>query len=952
MKRIFFSIALTLILFNLNAQVDFGSFGNKIKDKAKEAGKEKLIETKNNTLTAIDKKLEKSRQEFDDSNFNYAISFADNSGLFETNEKGTRATGALKNTMDFLNEKETSNYQRAYGYNSKGEIFFAGNMYGSARNMFKVSEFWFKRSDSLNSFAYAQLMNNMALLYQTTNRFSKAMEYIDKAIAIRSNRMPNSLMLAVSLNNKGVLLKDLGSYAESEKYLNEALSMNKSKAGENSLGYALCLNNLAMLYQATGQMEKAETNMIKCIELAKPILKETSGNYLKLTINLAYIYRDQKKYKQAEDIFLNAIAIKQKKLGTNHPDYAHLRRGLAELYWEMGNLNEVEKNLQAALEIYIRKFTNDNSATAATKADLANFYRLTGKKEKALEMMQQVIETDKKIYGENHPHYTKDLEDLAIAQWVNNKVTEASSNYKTVISKTNAYISDYFNALSENEKTRFWEKTQPRFQRFTSFVLSQMEKDPTLVGDLLNNQLNNKALLLNSSSKLRNSILSSGDQNLIDSYNSWLSSKEELARLYSLSKEELKDENANLDSLENVADQSEKKLSEESKIFRESNQKEIVTWQKLQNVLNPDEVLCEMVRNDVFENKFTGEIYYAAIILKKSNNPECVLLKNGTDMDGKHTASYRAAIMDQKDDKTSYEIFFKPIEEKTKPAKKIYFSPDGTYNQISLLTLKRADGTFLIDNLQIQILGNSKDVLSQKENQIAARTKTAFLLGFPNYGTSDMIPPLPGTKTEVENISKTLKAAGYKPKLLMQNEATEENLKNAGEEVIHIATHGFFLDDLNSVSGDKVLGVEISKARKNPLLRSGLLLANCEKVFDETGEKLGTNNGILTAYEAMNMHLENTDLVVLSACQTGLGDIKAGEGVYGLQRSFLIAGAHSLIMSLWEVSDEATMELMSTFYKNYAQTGKKQESFLLAQKAVKAKYKSPFFWGAFVLIGK
>jgi CHAT domain-containing protein len=185
----------------------------------------------------------------------------------------------------------------------------------------------------------------------------------------------------------------------------------------------------------------------------------------------------------------------------------------------------------------------------------------------------------------------------------------------------------------------------------------------------------------------------------------------------------------------------------------------------------------------------------------------------------------------------------------------------------------------------------------------------------------------------------------------MQNDATEESLKGGHAEVLHIATHGFFLADLSDVEADKVLGVETSKAKKNPLLRSGLMLANCEKVFDETGEKATANNGIITAYEVMNLSLEKTDLVVMSACETGLGDIKSGEGVYGLQRSFLVAGAKSVIMSLWEVSDDATMELMTAFYKNYAKSGNKQEAFLAAQKQVKLKYKEPFYWGAFVMIG-
>ena len=171
--------------------------------------------------------------------------------------------------------------------------------------------------------------------------------------------------------------------------------------------------------------------------------------------------------------------------------------------------------------------------------------------------------------------------------------------------------------------------------------------------------------------------------------------------------------------------------------------------------------------------------------------------------------------------------------------------------------------------------------------------------------------------------------------------------------ILHIATHGYFLADLSKMETNKVLGVDLAAAKENPLLRSGVLLANCDNVFDENYHP-GPNseNGVLTAYEAMSLNLDKTDLVVLSACETGLGSVKQGEGVYGLQRAFLIAGAKSIIMSLWAVSDDATMELMTLFYTNYAKIGHKQQAFADAIKQLKIKYKEPYFWSAFVMLNK
>jgi len=225
------------------------------------------------------------------------------------------------------------------------------------------------------------------------------------------------------------------------------------------------------------------------------------------------------------------------------------------------------------------------------------------------------------------------------------------------------------------------------------------------------------------------------------------------------------------------------------------------------------------------------------------------------------------------------------------------------------------------------------------------------LVGFPDYGKGD-IAPLPATKIEVEAIGKILKASGYQVTAFSQKTATEANLKaTKGPVLIHIATHGFFLRDVEK-SGT-AFGVNIENANDNPLLRSGILLADASSTV--SGKRMpnlvSNDNGVLTAYEAMNLNLEGTDLIVLSACETGLGDIKAGEGVYGLQRAFLVAGADALIMSLWKVDDSATQQLMTNFYSNWSKLGNKQKAFKQAQLQLMTKYKDPYYWGAFVMMG-
>ena len=135
------------------------------------------------------------------------------------------------------------------------------------------------------------------------------------------------------------------------------------------------------------------------------------------------------------------------------------------------------------------------------------------------------------------------------------------------------------------------------------------------------------------------------------------------------------------------------------------------------------------------------------------------------------------------------------------------------------------------------------------------------------------------------------------------------------------------------------------------MLRSGLLLTGCF-TYAKADPKPETEDGILTALEVANLDLDETDLVVLSACETGLGDVKAGEGVYGLQRAFNVAGAKTIVMSLWKVDDVVTQKLMSAFYANYVQSNNARQAFLAAQAKIKAQYPQPYYWGAFVMVGE
>jgi CHAT domain-containing protein len=339
---------------------------------------------------------------------------------------------------------------------------------------------------------------------------------------------------------------------------------------------------------------------------------------------------------------------------------------------------------------------------------------------------------------------------------------------------------------------------------------------------------------------------------------------------------------------------------------------------------------------------------------------------------------------------------FEPLRKELRGVKEIFISPDGNLNLIPFEILQRSDGRYLIEDYTFNYLAAGRDIIGF--GQIKDRGEKALFIGDPDFdmGTEEKnsvvrklaltrgekkervrrssgmrglhFSRLPGTREEVKAVQALFgndKAALYTGK-----DALEEVLRQRqSPRILHLATHGFFLSDLElgdlrqDTTGRAIKVVispgEKTKKRKieNPLLRSGIVLAGANNVLKSGDE--GRNDGIVTAEKILGLRLRGTDMVVLSACDTGVGEVKAGEGVFGLRRAFTQAGAKSLVMSMWQVPDEETKELMVEFYRNIL-SGKMNRSQALRQavlkemRIVKKRYghTNPLFWGAFVFMGE
>jgi CHAT domain-containing protein len=902
---------------------------------------------------ALLKSMEKARAEFDSTDFDYAILISDNAGLFDVQQKGERvakASSLINLGSSFYNNTELTGEERARLQLESGELAYGSGNYAIAEKRFNAAKSIFEETSLTENLGYLKTLTNQGLLYGTMGRFTQAEGFTAGALDIRKGKFgENNPGMAASLNNYGVLHYNLGRYNEAEKMLGDAIGIIAANNLKSSMPYSILLNNQAMLFQAIGRFEGAEKSLNEAILVAEKLQSKKSKNHLKFLSNLALLYQEMGKYNEAESIYLSM----EKRLGKTNPDYASMLDNQAALYMMMGKEEKVEDLLKRSAAIYKTSFGEESPAYAKVISDLGNFYRLHERFSEALPLLDQALATREKMLGKNHPHYVQSQEDLAILYWKSGSSDKAYGVYREIMDKSLNFINTYFPPMSEAEKSKYWEILSPRFQRFYNFALETSATNTNIIKDLFDYQIATKALLLNSTNKVKQSIFSSGDGLLIKDYVTWIDQKEQLARLYAYSKNELKAQHINLDSIEDATNVMEKKLSERSKDFSQGYTASKISYSQIANVLAENEAVVEVLRVRKFDQAFTDESKYVALVLKKGAAlPKLIVLENGQQLETRFAKFYRNAIQQKVTDDYSYDQYWAPIEKELQAKKVIYISPDGVFNQINLNTLKKPQGDYVINRYDLTILGNSKDLIALKSKKTSLTKKNATLLGFPDYGGSDIVA-LPGTKVEIDAIAKILKTAAYEVNVLSQATATEAKLKSLkAPAVLHIATHGYFLKDVEK-SGS-AFGIQMENANDNPLLRSGIMLAGASKTVSGNAiPNLSSNdNGVLTAYEAMNMNLEGTQLIVLSACETGLGDVKAGEGVYGLQRAFLVAGADAMIMSLWKVDDTATQQLMKHFYTNWIKLGNKQKAFKQAQVQLMTKYKEPYYWGAFVMMGQ
>ncbi|MBL7872230.1 MAG: CHAT domain-containing protein [Cyclobacteriaceae bacterium] len=761
-----------------------------------------------------------------------------------------------------------------------------------------------------------------------------------------------------------------GYFVDAEKAFNNALEESRASLPLTNNHYYLdrqqsqktyfdAFDNMGFFYLAMGNLTKSEELFKESKSLREAYFSKNNVHRAMPLAGLGGVAYKKKNFLEAYEYFSQALEILKKTSTTGYNFdlvYRHIYNDLVEICLATGKTKEAQEYLEllalssSSISSYGSRVARNTETTRIFDLYARNKL-INGDFRKAQQYIDRASDFTNKNQTASLINFKLQLTQARI-YWLTNDLTQAAASFKSLMKSYRDYIASNFSMLSEYEKEKFYYTLKDDLELFNSFVIVCHEKNLAaslnLYETVYDNQLNLKALLLGSLNKRKNLILNSENPELINLQNKLEETRSQLSASYYT-----KDATNEIDLLTKEVEKLDKELN------RRTNFNEISSssWKQVSSTLGNGDLAVEVVRIRNMDPAKAipkdGKINYLFVVNSSAVNLFGFTIPNGHELESRSIKYHRNSIISQTDDDFSYDIFWKPIRQYIKSADHIYLSPDGVYSQINLNILRNPEThKFVLDEADIIYLTNTSDLLTpRKQSSIL----TATLVGRPSYSaqvsTNEKVSmrslnnyelmslkeqdfaDLPGTEQEILKAESILNKSGWKVTMFKGDQATEQNLKQVKSPgVLHIATHGFFIEDSTGVI--------------NPMIRSGLLLAGVS--YKNVPQ---SQDGILTAYEGSMLNLQDTELVVLSACETGLGEVRNGEGVYGLQRSMISAGTKNLLMSLWKVDDTATSELMGTFYQRWNSQTSAREAFKQAQLAVRKKYPHPYFWGAFIMLG-
>jgi CHAT domain-containing protein/Tfp pilus assembly protein PilF len=770
---------------------------------------------------------------------------------------------------------------------------------------------------------------------------------------------------ATSLCTLARLYDSMNDYVKSEPLYRQALKIQETELGEEHPGYAASLNGLASLYQSLGDYPQAESLFRQALDIRREAIGVTHPDYFASVHNLAIFFHTIGDYAQAEPLYRDVLEFKRKTWGEIHSGYADVLGNLGSLYFSNRDNCQAEWLLREALEIKKETVGQTHASYAATLDYLATVVDSNGDYAQAESLYRQALDIRKSALHEAHPDYAASLNNLAMVYRALGEAEKAESLCRQALQIMFAYLDLAATIQSERQQLATIRQVRYQLDNYLSIVADRGASFDVAYEQVLG---------WKGSVLARQQFVWAARDN--EKVRATFSELEHVtARLARLAFATPKpDEHGNwrqrIGELSSRKEMLEARIAEQSRAFRQAPT--AVTLKDLRAALPTDVVLVDILEvsaDDVPQGPANEPIAsqqrFLAFLVRKEGPVELVVLENSARIAelietwrGKRTSSG-----DQQYDcgqsvearQAASELrqrLWVPLEARLGDARTVLISVDGMLGKLPFAALPgREPNTYLIEEGRLIAVIPSPaalPVLTQKADH--AKEKNLLVLGGVDYDRAAAAEPLLAESEWLVRGHRVPRGQGETRWQFLQDsegellfierrgrkqfqdkgiltldggEATEQAFRQEAPRFrnLHLATHGFFASSQYRSALDRSL-VPQGRTRQEKLLRdqsisgyhpnllSGIVLAGANHPPEEG------DDGILTAEEVQTLDLRGTELVVLSACETGLGKTAGGEGLLGLQRSFQVAGARTVIASLWKVNDMATRNLMERFYDN------------------------------------
>ena len=834
---------------------------------------------------------------------------------------------------------------------------------------------------------YASVLYGLAASSHDAGYYSAAIIYQEQALKIDIEISNISIpYYATALHNLAIYYSDIGNNTRAISLIQKALDIKKMEIGENNLDYVSSLNYLAVLYTNIDDYNSAIRIFKQVITAKELILGKSHSSYASSLEDLAECYSEINDYATAIELHLCALDIRKNTLGESHIDYATSLVNIAQCYKRQGNLikaHEFHSKLRVIKKSTLEELYPDNVTSIFNIATI--LWNLQDY-DSAIQFQELACQFDKLKTGVNHPNYISSIGNLLILQYYKKEqsYTLLYERWLEHFALLKRYgISQLRNMTSRNRRD-FWDSNIIPYiivhNRLLSKILSNNKKSIRLS---YNSLLFSKGVILASDIEFDKVIRESGDTVLLEKFEELRTTRAILNTYYNKPIAERPE--GEVERLEARAEVLEKDLLAGSKEYADFTRRLEIEWQDVQAALGDKDVAIEILAADEHIDEDTPP-YYAALVLRKGwDAPKFVELCGAEELQTYFDSENGLAMMYREaNSRKLYNLIWGKLAEHINEGDNVYFSSGGLLHQVNVELLQDTDGRLANEKYNLHRVSSTRELCFEKPKianseavlygglrydldsttmiaqSRAVRPEEEFyaMRGLQLDSLRGKLNYLSASKTEVEKISEQMNQHGIKTTLYVEQVGNEESFKAlSGKKtpIIHLATHGFFFknEEAKVKPFFRMMSMDQERPRPdNSLRRSGLAFAGAQKAWDGEEIPKGIDDGVMLAQEIASMDLAGTDLVVLSACETGLGEINS-EGVFGLQRAFKKSGVQTLVMSLWKVHDEATALFMQTFYENLLSGKSKRDSFAAAQMALRKHRdygKDPYYWAGFIML--